>query len=81
MMEMFRELTSHETVQQSKAYSGEMARDLGSQRTELKLALNGLKIASPYCSMDLTAICEAKTTLKGKSRSVQLSLGSYPHLH
>lgn len=30
--------------------------------------------------MDLTAICEAKTTLKGKSRSVQLSLGSYPHL-
>jgi hypothetical protein len=30
--------------------------------------------------MDLQAICEAKTALKRKYTSVQLSLGTYPHL-
>jgi hypothetical protein len=35
-----------------------------------------LKITLPGHSMDLQAICKAKKALKGKFRSVQLSLGN-----
>ncbi|KAJ7848403.1 hypothetical protein B0H13DRAFT_1906756 [Mycena leptocephala] len=43
--------------------------DYNAQR-KLRLELEGLKITLPGCSMDLTAICEAKTTLKAEFREL-----------
>jgi hypothetical protein len=71
----------HEPTVMALARSvGQLNFEHHSTQRNLKLKLEGLKITSPGHSMDLTAICEVKTALKGKSRSVQLNLGSYTHL-
>jgi hypothetical protein len=79
MMEVFHEFFSGHCSKIAQLLGQLNFEDHNAQR-KLRLKLEGLKITSPGRSMDLTAICEAKTTLKSKSRSVQLSLGSYPHL-